>query len=279
MRTLIASSAMALALTSTAFAASHSMETNTTAKADMSASTLKIEMLATDYHASDLLGKRLYMAESQNDLMVESLTGAEIAEWDDVGEIGDLLVTETGELKAVLLDIGGFLGIGEKTVAVEMNSLEFIQDGEDAEDFFVAFKGDRNLLEDAEDMTQASAAPVMEDSTETDMTTAMWDRPAMQTDGYMTIETNTITADLLTGATVYGPNDEAIGEVSDLILSEAGDVTEAKIDVGGFLGLGETEVLVKYDEIQIMQESDGDGVRVYVSATEDQLKQRSAVKS
>ncbi|WP_342110306.1 PRC-barrel domain-containing protein [Methylobacterium sp. SI9] len=38
---------------------------------------------------------------------------------DSVGKIDDLLITDGGTLKAVVIDVGGFLGLGSKRIAVE----------------------------------------------------------------------------------------------------------------------------------------------------------------
>lgn len=47
------------------------------------------------------------------------------AEGEHIGEINDVLVSPEGEVEAVIIGVGGFLGIGEKDVAVAMNALEF----------------------------------------------------------------------------------------------------------------------------------------------------------
>ena len=47
------------------------------------------------------------------------------AKGDNIGDISDVLVNERGEVIAVLVGVGGFLGIGEKDVAVAMSALEF----------------------------------------------------------------------------------------------------------------------------------------------------------
>jgi len=44
-----------------------------------------------------------------------------------VGEIKDMLVDKDGTIGAVLLSVGGFLGIGEKDVAVPLNSINASQ--------------------------------------------------------------------------------------------------------------------------------------------------------
>lgn len=62
--------------------------------------------------ANDFIGKRVY-----------SKTG------DDIGEVNDLIMTDNGSIRAVILGVGGFLGMGEKDVAVSMNAINMTQDG------------------------------------------------------------------------------------------------------------------------------------------------------
>lgn len=49
----------------------------------------------------------------------------EDANGDNIGNINDVLVNAEGEVIAVLVGVGGFLGIGQKNVAVSMSALEF----------------------------------------------------------------------------------------------------------------------------------------------------------
>jgi hypothetical protein len=58
---------------------------------------------------------------------VTDLEGSPVygAEGEHIGEINDLLVNDQGEVAAVIIGVGGFLGIGEKDVAVSMGALEF----------------------------------------------------------------------------------------------------------------------------------------------------------
>ncbi|WP_161555949.1 PRC-barrel domain-containing protein [Mangrovicoccus ximenensis] len=69
--------------------------------------------------------------------------------YDDVGEIGDVLMSRDGEIEAILVDVGGFLGIGEKQVAISMDKLQFMPGGEEADDWFVVFESSRETLENA----------------------------------------------------------------------------------------------------------------------------------
>jgi sporulation protein YlmC with PRC-barrel domain len=58
---------------------------------------------------------------------VSELEGTDVygSAGEDIGEIKDILVDKQGQVTAVLVGVGGFLGIGEKNVAVSMNSLQF----------------------------------------------------------------------------------------------------------------------------------------------------------
>jgi sporulation protein YlmC with PRC-barrel domain len=67
---------------------------------------------ATVISANDFIGKRVY-----------SRAG------DDIGEVNDLIMTGNGGVQAVVLGVGGFLGIGEKDVAISMASIDMTKDG------------------------------------------------------------------------------------------------------------------------------------------------------
>jgi sporulation protein YlmC with PRC-barrel domain len=71
--------------------------------------------------------------------------GAQRDRWENVGSIDDIVMTGDGEIRGVLIDVGGFLGIGARTVMVDLDHLYFVrdQDGGDgwftdtADDFFI----------------------------------------------------------------------------------------------------------------------------------------------
>jgi sporulation protein YlmC with PRC-barrel domain len=47
----------------------------------------------------------------------------------DIGEVDDLIVSRMGKVKKVTLDVGGFLGVGEKIIALSFNEVSFQKDG------------------------------------------------------------------------------------------------------------------------------------------------------
>lgn len=118
-----------------------------TATSDASAMGYNYTSMTGDKSAETFIGKRLYVSEVDIDMNAE-MTEVD-QEWDDVGEISDLVIGEDGQVKAVLTDIGGFLGMGEKTVAVSMDDLAVIQDGDSQGDYFTVLKSDRASLESA----------------------------------------------------------------------------------------------------------------------------------
>ncbi|EPX77268.1 PRC-barrel domain-containing protein [Litoreibacter arenae] len=242
-------------------------------------STQENTVAAAELRVSDLIGKRVYTSENDVDTVANDADEG----WEDIGEINDVIMSRDGKMRAVLLDIGGFLGMGEKTVAVNMDELKLVADGDDAGDYFVVFTSNRASLEGAPAFdpetvggwTDASAdmdnAEAVEETAEAD-TTATVPPTGMMRDGYETYDRTQLTTEMVTGAAVYDTNDEHIGEVSELILNDAGEITEAVIDVGGFLGLGEKPVALSIDELDILRQTDGDDLRIYVDHTQESLE-------
>jgi hypothetical protein len=50
---------------------------------------------------------------------------------EKIGSISDLVVTSDGTIAAALVNVGGFLGIGEKEVALPFSSIELVRNGDD----------------------------------------------------------------------------------------------------------------------------------------------------
>ncbi len=65
--------------------------------------------------ANDYIGKTVYDQNGNN-----------------IGEVNDIVISEDGKINAVILGVGGFLGIGEKDVAVSMNSIKVMNDNANA---------------------------------------------------------------------------------------------------------------------------------------------------
>jgi sporulation protein YlmC with PRC-barrel domain len=61
-------------------------------------------------------------------------------------------------------------------------------------------------------------------------------------------------ASKLVGVNVYNNDNEKIGDISEILLDTSGKVSGVIIEVGGFLGLGQHDVLVKMDQLKFVNE-------------------------
>ena len=59
--------------------------------------------------------------------MVETVLGREVRSVKDenMGRIVDIIVDLSGQVRAAVIDFGGFLGVGSRKIAVEWNILRF----------------------------------------------------------------------------------------------------------------------------------------------------------
>ncbi|WP_318011534.1 MULTISPECIES: PRC-barrel domain-containing protein [unclassified Mesorhizobium] len=96
------------AQTTNSQAANGKTDAISTASIDKSSLT---EMPSDKISAANLIGTNVYGADDAK-----------------VGEIGDVILTGDKKVDAIIVDAGGFLGIGEKKVAVGMENLKFMTD-------------------------------------------------------------------------------------------------------------------------------------------------------
>ena len=81
--------------------------TTTTNRSDM-ASPAAASSLQGDWRASKVVGLNVYNDDNQN-----------------IGSINDLLTDKSGNIKAVVIGVGGFLGVGQHLVAVPFDKIKF----------------------------------------------------------------------------------------------------------------------------------------------------------
>lgn len=73
----------------------------------------------------------------------------------------------------------------------------------------------------------------------------------------------------LMGAEVRTADDENIGSVNDLIIDKDGQVVAIVVSVGGFLGMGEKDVAIAWDNVT--QTGTADEQELLIDATRDEL--------
>ena len=96
--------------------------------------------------------------------------------------------------------------------------------------------------------------------------------PSVESDGYAPSDyaADTSLAETLDDADVYSSiTGKDIGEVDDVHAGAGGTILE--LEIGGFLDIGDKDIAIPIDQVSIYRNSDE--YRVYVAATEDQLKQ------
>ncbi|MBO0347357.1 PRC-barrel domain-containing protein [Roseibium sp. CAU 1637] len=349
LRKILTTTALVTALTVPAFAADNAATTKTmdeTTQAPAAQATgsaqekdpslymFEVHTLAEDatqgYLASNLIGKYVYASEAEDA--------------DSLGDINDIVIGQDGTIQAVILGAGGFLGVGEKDVALDFDrlamqetgdsefrivsdvtkaelegaaeyerpdyvpewmSLAAINDGIDnvTTSASKAYDDATKSTEEAYDSAAASieqtgdnveqktdemaAAPVVDGDVQadevreeamapeaTDELNPANDQASAEAnwmEDKVAVESGTLEADELIGASVYDVAYNSVGEVGDVLLNADGQIEAAIVDAGGFLGLGEKEVAIDFSEVRIYREKDGDDLYVKTSITEEAL--------
>jgi hypothetical protein len=76
----------------------------------------------------------------------------------------------------------------------------------------------------------------------------------------------------LVGASVYGPDNQSIGEISDLIADGSGKVKAAVVGVGGFLGVGQKDVAIPFEALKVTRRQNSASIdKITVSYSKDEL--------
>lgn len=142
------------------------------------------------WRVSDLQGKPVYGADGQS-----------------IGDINDVLMSKDGSVNAVIIGVGGFLGIGEKDVAVNVNSLQLGPGATEAEAAAASkTQADANAAAN-------TAANTNADGTTTDGTAPT---PSDMSASSTTTTTTTTNGDqVTTGTTTDGDANNAAGRPAD----------------------------------------------------------------
>lgn len=84
-------------------------------------------------------------------------------------------------------------------------------------------------------------------------------------------EASEMRASKVIGTKVRNGAGETIGDVNEIVLGNDGKIHAVVIGVGGFLGIGEREVAVSYDQVRFDRDANGNNV-ISMNATKDQLQ-------
>jgi len=248
-------------------------------------------------------------AATEGDQLVSRILGATVynSAADDaetIGDINDIVIDGQGNIAAAVIGVGGFLGVGEKNVAINFDALEWVQEEGDDEFRYVLnttadalnaapdfVYDDDTAAEQAEDVQeeQGQADPnATTDATEqpagnaavapvpaTDAAGGAAAAGAIDRSTLQDLDETTLTAEELEDTPVYGQNDEQIGEIGDFVLNPEGGIDAVIVDVGGFLGIGQKEVAVGFENLNFSVDADNNRY-LFLNSTREQLEAQPA---
>jgi hypothetical protein len=85
-------------------------------------------------------------------------------------------------------------------------------------------------------------------------------------------------ASTIIGKSAYNSQDESIGEVTDLVTDRSGKILAALIGVGGFLGIGQKDVAVSFEDLKFARD-DNNNVKVVLNLSKETLAQAPDYKT
>jgi sporulation protein YlmC with PRC-barrel domain len=198
-------------------------------------------------------------------ISTDKLIGREIRNAQDrtIGEIKSVVLNADGRVQAVIVGVGGFLGLGEREVAIGWENLQVRNDGEaittdltEAQlralpEYKYADQRQRGTV--FAPRTEQRAAQTTERSQQP-ITPAAWNMRASE----------------LIGLDVRNTQNESIGQIKELVVDLRGDVQAVVVSAGGFLGLGDRNVAIDWKQLQFNREKGG--LVASLSMSKDQLK-------
>lgn len=291
-RTLLATTAIATLLSAGAIAQDTTAPAESTVTAPASILASGYTVTDKDNLATEIIGKQVYSSEA--------------ADAEHIGDVNNLVIGENGEIAAVVIGVGGFLGIGEKNVAVNYSELQWVVAEDNTERFVLPtskealetapdFRAeDRTPPPDAAPASNDAMAPAdnnamapadnnamaPEDAAPADNATVSTDdktmAPVTGPIDRATLTDAPLTAEDLIGTNAYGPADEHLGAIGDVILGQDAKTVEGVIiDFGGFLGIGTKPVAVAIENLRYAIDANNNKY-LFVNVTRDQLDKAPA---
>jgi hypothetical protein len=110
------------------------------------------QRMSAERAKSNVMTHGTYLSSAPtNGFSSDKLIGAELKSRSDdetIGTISDLVIDEDGQIAAVIVEVGGFLGLGEKEVAVNWNSIER-RLNEDGDGYIFSVDTSKDAVKDA----------------------------------------------------------------------------------------------------------------------------------
>ncbi|MEZ5647981.1 MAG: PRC-barrel domain-containing protein [Alphaproteobacteria bacterium] len=222
------------------------------------------------------------MPKSNTAVDANTLIGKSVvnAEGDTVGEIETVIVSDSGAIENVIIDVGDWLA-SSKLISVAREDLTISPDGKTV----TALNLTRESGTSAPAYTYTdeswrghvvtrSGKPYTSSSTYSPSSGSsagsIFGRAVMNPNG-------TLNTSQLIGLDIQGTQNEKIGDVSEIIMTKDGQVDGVVVDVGGFLGVGARPVRIGWQDLTLSGQ--GDNVTAKVNYTKDRLEQMPEYKA
>jgi sporulation protein YlmC with PRC-barrel domain len=166
-----------------------------------------------------------------------------------IGDVTDLVINNDGNITTTVIGVGGFLGVGQKDIAVPFRDLKI--SSRDGKEWLT-------LTRTKDELRSMPRYQPMGRSVATSASSSM---------------ANWLVSDIYK-ANVYDNSEHKIGVVTDLVLDNEGNITTAVIGVGGALGAGQKEVAVAFKDLKISSRDGKDWL--VLNRTKDDLKNAPA---
>lgn len=199
---------------------------------------------------------------------------------ESIGTIESVIIDNNGQVAAVVVGVGGFLGIGDREVAIDWNQLS-VEDGGDV----VRANLTKNELKampayDYKDSSAKSSSFVDTEYLKSRAESFAKDTKALAKDTKKKV-TDAMKADWVTahelraskliGAEVVNKQGDTIGEVEDLVVNSG--KTKLVLSTDAVFGFGGDRVSLDLDNTAVYrQRDDVDDLRVEVAMSEAQIK-------
>ena len=124
-------------------------------------------------------------------------------------------------------------------------------------------------------LAAAMAAPAVAQEVNTRSQAAPTTTSRSANEAVTTMPAERVLASKLLSESVRNKADESIGDINDVAIDKSGKVASVIVGVGGFLGLGEKDVALSFDQLSFATDNDGD-LTVTTDATKESLQSAPA---
>ncbi len=197
------------------------------------------------------------------------------AQGETIGEIESIYLDKDGKVDSVMVGVGGFLGMGEREVRLAWKDLNIVNNGEK-----VTVNMTKDQLKSQPEYKYPNSTyrrqvfndnGIWKDGPAT--ATTMPGNPPATTATVSTGDFNAsgeMSTNAIIGASVKNNNKETIGTIEDTYVDKEGAIKAVIVSVGGFLGIGDKHVAVKWSDIKFSQ--DGNNLVLMTNWTKESLK-------